>query len=102
LSSPAVANGVVYIGSDDGNVHALNARTGVRLWSYLTGSGANSPTAVADGTVYIGSSDYNVYAFSLEQGSKEATSAKRPALQALRPDLSLKVAVPIAAVLRPD
>ena len=33
-SSPAVANGVVYVGSDDGNVYALNASTGAKLWSY--------------------------------------------------------------------
>ena len=38
LSSPAVANGVVYIGSGDGNVYALNASTGAKLWSYATGS----------------------------------------------------------------
>ena len=35
-SSPAVANGVVYVGSDDGNVYALNAATGAELWSYTT------------------------------------------------------------------
>ena len=34
VSSPAVANGVVYVGSADGNVYALNASTGRRLWSY--------------------------------------------------------------------
>ena len=36
-SSPAVANGVVYVGSEDGNVYALNASTGAKLWSYTTG-----------------------------------------------------------------
>ena len=36
-SSPAVANGVVYVGSDDFNVYALNAITGAKLWSYATG-----------------------------------------------------------------
>ena len=36
-SSPAVANGVVYVGSDDNNVYALNASTGAKLWSYATG-----------------------------------------------------------------
>ncbi len=28
MSSPAVANGVVYIGSEDNNLYALNATTG--------------------------------------------------------------------------
>jgi hypothetical protein len=32
------ANGVVYVGSDDNNVYALNASTGALLWSYTTGS----------------------------------------------------------------
>ena len=33
-SSPAVVNGVVYVGSVDHNVYALNASTGAKLWSY--------------------------------------------------------------------
>jgi outer membrane protein assembly factor BamB len=37
VSSPAVANGLVYFGSDDGVVYALNASTGAKLWSYSTG-----------------------------------------------------------------
>ena len=37
MSSPAVANGVVYVGSDDHNVYALKASTGAKLWSYTTG-----------------------------------------------------------------
>ena len=38
VSSPAVANGVVYVGSEDDNVYALNASTGAKLWSYTTGN----------------------------------------------------------------
>ena len=53
-SSPAVANGVVYVGSDD-NVYALNARTGALLWSYTTGEYVVSSPAVANGVVYVGS-----------------------------------------------
>jgi hypothetical protein len=37
VSSPSVANGVVYIGGGS-NVYALNASTGAKLWSYTTGS----------------------------------------------------------------
>ena len=32
-SSPAIVGGVVYIGSDDGNLYALNASTGTSIWS---------------------------------------------------------------------
>jgi len=66
LSSPAVANGVVYVGSFDNNVYALNAKTGAKLWSYTTGSYVWSSPVVVNGTVYVGSYDGNVYAFGLK------------------------------------
>jgi outer membrane protein assembly factor BamB len=54
-SSPAVANGVVYASSDDGNLYALNASTGTLLWDYPIGQGegeTGAQPAVADGVVY--------------------------------------------------
>ena len=63
-SSPAVANGVVYVGSGDHNVYALNANTGALLWSFATGRYGSSP-AVADGAVYVGGAHGKVYAFGL-------------------------------------
>ena len=33
-SSPAVVNGIVYVGSEDHKVYALNAATGTKIWSY--------------------------------------------------------------------
>ena len=58
-SSPAVANGVVYVGSfnEDGPqpLYALNAKTGALLWSYLLGLENVSSPAVANGVVYVGS-----------------------------------------------
>ena len=66
-SSPAVANGVVYVGSYDHNGYALNARTGAKLWSYTTGNEiVHSSAAVANGVVYVSSNDGNVYAFGLK------------------------------------
>jgi outer membrane protein assembly factor BamB len=63
VSSPAVVNGVVYVGSIDGNVYALNATSGATLWTGTTGGGVDSSPAVANGVVYIGSNDDKVYAF---------------------------------------
>ncbi len=65
LSSPGLANHVVYVGSEDGNVYALNAATGAKLWSYTTGNQVFSSPAVANGMVYVGSGDGNFYAFGL-------------------------------------
>jgi outer membrane protein assembly factor BamB len=70
LSDPAVVNGIVYVGSDNGNVYAVSARTGSLLWSYATGGTVTSSPAVADGVVYVGSYDDNVYALNATDGTK--------------------------------
>jgi len=70
MSAPAVVNGVVYIGSDDHNVYALNASTGAKLWSFATGNEVDSSPAVANGVVYVGSQDDNVYALNASTGDK--------------------------------
>ena len=61
-SSPAVVNGVVYFGSEDHYVYALNAKTGKELWKYPTGGMVQSSPAVVDGVLYVGSDDGYVYA----------------------------------------
>jgi parallel beta-helix repeat protein len=55
-SSPAVADGKVYVGSHGGKFHCLDAATGTQVWNYTTDTGISSP-AVADGKVYVGSVD---------------------------------------------
>ena len=52
-SSPAVANGIVYIGSGDEEVHALNASSGAQLWAFTTGEAVTSSPAVVNGVVYV-------------------------------------------------
>ena len=37
VPDPAVANGMVYAASDDGNLYALNASTGAFVWDYPSG-----------------------------------------------------------------
>jgi glucose dehydrogenase len=69
-SSPAVASGVVYFGSEDHNVYALNAKTGAKLWSYTTGSFVYDSPAVSNGVVYVSSYDGNLYALNASTGAK--------------------------------
>ncbi|MEM3596765.1 MAG: PQQ-binding-like beta-propeller repeat protein [Candidatus Bathyarchaeia archaeon] len=69
-SSPAIVNGILYIGSYDNNVYALNATTGERIWNYTTGSDVYSSPTVVDGIVYIGSNDNNIYALNATTGEK--------------------------------
>jgi serine/threonine-protein kinase len=56
---------VLYFGSYDQRVYALNAKTGAKLWSYATGNLVESSPVVVNGMVYVGSDDHNVYAFGL-------------------------------------
>jgi outer membrane protein assembly factor BamB len=68
VSSPAVANGVVYVGSNDGNLSALDLTTGAVMWNYSAGSVVSSP-AVAYGVVYYGASDNSVHALNAQTGA---------------------------------
>ena len=60
VSSPAVVDGVIYVSSTDGNIYALNAANGIKIWSYAVGVGLSSP-AVVGGVVYVGGGN-NIYA----------------------------------------
>ncbi|GHO81780.1 hypothetical protein KSD_95510 [Ktedonobacter sp. SOSP1-85] len=68
-SSPAVLNGVVYVGSDDHKLYAYKASgCGTSmcfpLWaSNPTGGIINSSPAIANGIVYVGSDDHRLYAY---------------------------------------
>lgn len=67
-SAPAVAGGVVYVGSNDFDVYALNASTGSEIWSYPTYSPVTSSPAVINGVVYVGSSSGTFYALNSTTG----------------------------------
>lgn len=68
MSSPTVVNGVVYIGSGDQHVYALDAATGALRWSFATGDVVHATPAVSGGVVYIGSWDRNLYALDASNG----------------------------------
>jgi outer membrane protein assembly factor BamB len=57
VGAPALVDGVLYVGSDDGNLYALDARTGRERWRFSAGLGIASSPAVVGGTVYVGAGD---------------------------------------------
>ena len=67
-SSPAVVDGVAYLGTDDGSVHAVEVASQTLLWSVQTRGAVRSSPAVVDGVVYVGSDDGSVYAFEAARG----------------------------------
>ncbi len=67
-SSPAVHSGVVYIGSYDHNLYALDAESGKFLWKYPTEGGVASSPCVHEGRVFFGSADRLLYTLNAETG----------------------------------
>lgn len=65
FSSPAVANGKLFIGSEDHMLYCLNASIGTSVWNYTTSGLIDSSPSVAYGNIYIGSADEKVYCVGL-------------------------------------
>jgi len=69
FGSPAVANGIVYEGSDDYHLYALNAITGAQIWNFSVGHQVWSTPCVSGGVVYTGADDGYVYALNATTGA---------------------------------
>jgi outer membrane protein assembly factor BamB len=69
-SSPCVESGVVYVGSGDSCVYAVDAQNGGLRWKTRTGGIVRSSPCVYDGIVYVGSWDGFIYALNITNGSQ--------------------------------
>jgi outer membrane protein assembly factor BamB len=69
FSPPAVANDIVYVGSYDGKIHAVDAYSGEKIWDYPAGDVHSGP-AVANGIVYAMNAAGNIYALDAISGTK--------------------------------
>lgn len=67
-SSPLVADGLVYIGDQDGRVYAIASDTGRLRWSYDTGAPIKASAALAYGRIYIGNYAGEMFALSARTG----------------------------------
>lgn len=67
VSNPVVVDGVVYVGSTDGYLYAVNAMTGEERWRSSLGS---SDVAVMDGLVFVAGSDGNLFALDAGTGQE--------------------------------
>jgi outer membrane protein assembly factor BamB len=78
-SAPAVANGVVYVGSSDGKLYAfaVGCATGggacTPIWTATTGGAIDSSPAVVSNRVYVGSADGKLYVFSVGCATGDAS-----------------------------
>ena len=66
--SPAIQDGVIYIGSYDHNLYALNADNGSFLWKYAADGGIVTRPFIYDGNAYFGSEDKRLHVVSNRSG----------------------------------
>lgn len=70
MSTPCVREGVVYIGSDDWYLYALDIEQGYPIWRYRTRGAVISSPLCVDKLVYFGSADGTIYALEGLGGSE--------------------------------
>jgi FOG: WD40-like repeat len=78
ISTPAVANNLVIVGNQNGEVMALSLKDGKKKWSFATGGAIFSSPAVYKNEVVLGSGDGFIYNLNVRTGKlnwKTATGA---------------------------
>jgi len=70
FSSPKVDDGIVYVGSHDDMLHAIDSTNGKEIWNFKAQAIVGATPTVADGMVFVGSDDGNLYALSTGRKSK--------------------------------
>jgi eukaryotic-like serine/threonine-protein kinase len=68
VSSPAIANGFLVLGSKDCYIYCLNASNGQLVWKFPTGNIVDSSPAIVNQRVYISSQDGWIYCINLITG----------------------------------
>ncbi|MDD5371402.1 MAG: serine/threonine-protein kinase [Anaerolineaceae bacterium] len=66
--TPTCENNMVFLGSYDNNLYALNATNGDFFWKYATEGGIVGKPAYHDSTVFVGSEDHRLHAVSTRSG----------------------------------
>lgn len=66
LSSPAIADGVLYCGTRNNNLLAINTENGAIEWRFQTQGAVDTPPVIAYGVIYFGSDDNRLTALELE------------------------------------
>jgi len=69
VSSPVMHEGMLFFGSDDGCVYAVDAATGRERWRFRTGGPVSATPAVDGGRVFVGSYDGKFYALDEASGA---------------------------------
>jgi len=66
--SPAIDHGILFAGSYDNNLYALDSANGSFLWKYSSDGGIATRPVVHENNVFFGSEDHRVHAVSTRSG----------------------------------
>ncbi len=72
-SSPAVVDGVLYVGTFDRHLFALDAKTGEEMWRFEVDGLVRGSPSVVDGAVYFGADGSGFFALDAETGEPRWT-----------------------------
>ena len=69
-TTPAIVDGVAYVGDFDGKLFAVDVKSGDKLWEFAGELGFVASPAVFKGNVYIGDLDGKFYCINAKTGKK--------------------------------
>ncbi|MBL7206188.1 MAG: PQQ-binding-like beta-propeller repeat protein [Candidatus Aenigmarchaeota archaeon] len=72
-SSPAVRDGVVYVGCNNQKLYAFNATNGSLIWSYTAGNDIASSPVVTDNWIFVGGRDDKLHVINISNSSDYST-----------------------------
>jgi outer membrane protein assembly factor BamB len=87
VGSPVVVGDILYVGSSDGNLYALDAVYGEKKWEFNTGGKIWTSPVVEDGVIYISNYEKKLFAVSADSGTM-IWSAELPSSIASSPSVS--------------
>src|SRR5258705_10288239 len=74
-AQPTIASGRVFVGSQNGTVYSLDAKTGCIYWTYAASGGVRTAVTIGPGTAknfvaYFADTNANLYAVDASTGEK--------------------------------
>ncbi|QDU78907.1 Serine/threonine-protein kinase AfsK [Polystyrenella longa] len=70
-ATPQVTEKMVYLGDEDGILHAVDRATGKLVWKYATGDEISGCVAIYNGKVIVGSYDSYLYCLNAKTGAED-------------------------------
>ena len=79
ISSPAINDRTVYIGSNDGNVYALNSTTGSLIWEFYMGGPVESSATIDNNynSLYVGGDNGQFSCLDSRNGETQMVNPNR-------------------------